>query len=185
MQASDPPPPHPSSDETPTGPEPEAAGGSELREAPERIGAVPPHEAANIPPLASLSQRFLGAALDAFLLAIPALLLELRHRPAEIGTVPPSLMLGILAGLSILGAINLHLLLDRGQTIGKLAVQSRIVLLDGSPAGFGRILWRRSLLNGLLGAGLPVYLFLDPLLIFRSDRRCVHDFLAGTIVVQA
>lgn len=144
--------------------------------------AVP---AAALPPLASLSQRALGAAVDGALLAIPVLLLELRSRPAEIGTASDGLLLGILAGLSLLGAINIHLLLDRGQTLGKLAVQSRIVLLDGGKAGFGRILWRRSLLNGLLGAGLPVYLFIDPLFILRVDRRCVHDFLAGTIVVQA
>ena len=32
--------------------------------------------------------------------------------------------------------------------------------------------------------GINLIMILDPLLIFRSDRRCLHDHLAGTQVIQ-
>jgi uncharacterized RDD family membrane protein YckC len=32
--------------------------------------------------------------------------------------------------------------------------------------------------------GINLVMLVDPLLIFRSDRRCLHDLLAGTQVIQ-
>ncbi len=142
--------------------------------------------AATLPPLATLSQRVLGVAVDVALPGIPLLLqLVLTSRPAEIGTASEGLLVFLAGCLYVLLAINIHLLLNRGQTIGKFAVQSRIVQVDGSRAGFMRIILLRGLLNGLLVLAFPVYLVIDALFIHRADRRCVHDFLAGTIVVQA
>jgi len=38
--------------------------------------------------------------------------------------------------------------------------------------------------NGLLGL-IPLYGLVDILFIFRSDRRCIHDMIAGTQIVEA
>jgi hypothetical protein len=38
-------------------------------------------------------------------------------------------------------------------------------------------------LNGLLGI-IPFYGFVDVLFIFGQERRCLHDLIAGTRVVQ-
>ena len=40
----------------------------------------------------------------------------------------------------------------------------------------------RGLVNGLLNI-VPLYFLVDCGFIFREDRRCVHDMIAGTVVV--
>jgi uncharacterized RDD family membrane protein YckC len=66
-----------------------------------------------------------------------------------------------------------------GATLGKMAVGARVTLVDGSPIGYNRALlrWLASRLSDLtfcLG-----YL----LIALRSDKRAMHDLLAGTKVV--
>lgn len=96
---------------------------------------------------------------------------------------------GGIAGAALLGlvVVNLVMLASRGQTIGKRAVGVAIVRTDGSPAELWRILLVRMLplqvvqLVPLLG---PIVGLVDPLFIFRDDRRCIHDLIADTKVVQ-
>lgn len=91
-----------------------------------------------------------------------------------------------LAGVLMLALIvyNLILLSQNGWTLGKKLLSIRIVRTDGSEAGLGRILGLRIIVNALAGM-LPLYGLIDPLFIFREDRRCVHDLIADTKVIQA
>ena len=84
--------------------------------------------------------------------------------------------------------MNGYLLAKRGQTIGKVIVGTRIVdVADGRVPKLVRSLgvrygtiWLVSLIpfvGGLLS-------LLDALVIFRRDRRCLHDLSAGTKVVK-
>ena len=50
-------------------------------------------------------------------------------------------------------------------------------------AGLANVLLR-VVVNGLLGF-IPLYGVVDILFIFREDRRCIHDLIAGTVVVNA
>jgi uncharacterized RDD family membrane protein YckC len=50
--------------------------------------------------------------------------------------------------------------------------------------GFGPNVLMRVILNGILGF-IPFYSLVDVLFIFRDDRRCIHDLIAGTKVVEA
>jgi uncharacterized RDD family membrane protein YckC len=92
------------------------------------------------------------------------------------------------AGVSIIAVINLYLLHKSGQTLGKRIVGTRIVMNDGARAGLGRIFVLRMLAPGIIG-WVPVIGFLfgvaNVLFIFREDRRCLPDHMAGTIVVHA
>jgi uncharacterized RDD family membrane protein YckC len=82
--------------------------------------------------------------------------------------------------------INVSLLSRNGQTIGKRAVGTKIVRTDGSKVELSRLIALRWLpvfalrfipfLGGLAGLA-------DALVIFGSDRRCIHDYIADTIVI--
>ncbi|HTL99159.1 MAG TPA: RDD family protein [Holophagaceae bacterium] len=93
-------------------------------------------------------------------------------------------------GLAILGlvALNLFLLHKHGQSLGKRIVGIRIVRNDGRRASLGRIVGLRILpvaalrFIPLIG---PFTALLDVLFIFRDSRKCLHDDLAGTLVVDA
>jgi uncharacterized RDD family membrane protein YckC len=85
-------------------------------------------------------------------------------------------------------AINGYLLVKRGQTVGKWLVGTRIVYAsdDGLPtlattlgARYG-VLW---VINLIPFVG-NVFSLVDALFIFRGNRRCLHDLIAGTKVIN-
>lgn len=91
----------------------------------------------------------------------------------------------MLLGLAALAAYQIYLLSTEGQTIGKRVMNIRIVKADtGDNGGFVTNVLVRGILNGILGF-IPLYGLVDILFIFRDDRRCVHDMIAGTKVVDA
>lgn len=74
-----------------------------------------------------------------------------------------------------------------GQTIGKKIVGIRMVNRDGKVPGLLRLLFLRylpiHLYNAMAFVG-TILATVDFLLIFRRDRRCLHDMIAGTRVVM-
>jgi uncharacterized RDD family membrane protein YckC len=83
--------------------------------------------------------------------------------------------------------LNGRLLATRGQTIGKLVANTRIVAADpGEIVALWREVFFRYFLVGVLSL-LPIigsYVnLLDLVFIFRRDKRCIHDLVAGTKVV--
>ena len=85
--------------------------------------------------------------------------------------------------------LQVLLLSTRGQTIGKLLFRIRIVRnRTGGKAGFVHAFLLRSVLVEsikfipVLGV---VFALVDVCFIFRDDRRCVHDLIADTCVVDA
>jgi len=90
-----------------------------------------------------------------------------------------------MVGPFLLGMYYMILLTRDGQTLGKKIMKIRIVRFDdGSNPRFGRVIGLRVFLNGLLGF-IPSYALVDVLFIFGSQPRCIHDYTAGTKVVQA
>ena len=81
---------------------------------------------------------------------------------------------------------QMWMLATTGQTIGKKLMNLRVVKTEtGQNGGFvPNVLLRTVVGQWLLGA-VPFYGLVDALLIFRDDRRCVHDLIAGTTVVRA
>lgn len=84
--------------------------------------------------------------------------------------------------------LNGYLLTTRGQTLGKALLKIRVVRRDGSLPSFMRIICIRegvsSLISVVYAAGL-IFTLVDGLFIFTPSRRCIHDHLADTIVVNA
>jgi uncharacterized RDD family membrane protein YckC len=99
-----------------------------------------------------------------------------------------SSVLSVIVGFAVYSAVNFHLLRKNGQTIGKYVCKIKIVRSDGSPADVPRILLFRflpmlvipqvPLIGNIIG-------LINPLLIFRESRKCLHDNIADTIVIKA
>lgn len=90
-------------------------------------------------------------------------------------------------GLALL-ACQLYLLATRSQSVGKYLMKTQIVdFATGQPASFVNAFLLRAFVNGLIGA-VPcvggIYSIVDICFIFREDRRCIHDLLAKTQVVD-
>ena len=84
--------------------------------------------------------------------------------------------------------VTAWLVATRSQTIGKSLLGIKVVRTDGSPASFARIFLLRNVVASLPGTlpyvGLLYLFFIDPLLIYRDSRKCVHDMIADTIVIR-
>ncbi|HEU4578616.1 MAG TPA: RDD family protein [Polyangiaceae bacterium] len=99
----------------------------------------------------------------------------------------PKSLLWSIAWILLWIALNGTFLAKSAQTIGKKLMGLQIVMVhDGRPASFERVVFWR-FLPLMLFSQIPyfgaVIGLADTLFIFRADRRCLHDHLAGTRVV--
>jgi uncharacterized RDD family membrane protein YckC len=138
--------------------------------------------------LATRGKRLAGASVDLLFYGVAAAILVLVVGAFTRESMLTDVLVPGYAGISIIFVINLYLLHQNGQTLGKKIVGTRIVMTDGSRAGLARIFVLRMLAPGMIGwvpyIGFPFGLA-DTLFIFREDRRCLHDLMAGTMVVVA
>jgi len=93
------------------------------------------------------------------------------------------------APLAVSLAINAYLLAKDGQTVGKKLVGTRIVAnADEQILSFGRVFGLRypplSLISQIRLVG-SLFCLVNVLFIFRKDKRCIHDLIAGSKVVNA
>ncbi|MBT7455933.1 MAG: RDD family protein [Gemmatimonadetes bacterium] len=98
----------------------------------------------------------------------------------------PSMASQLLGGLLLILLVTVQtvMLTRSGQTLGKRAVRIRIVRMDtGENGGFVTNVMMRTVLSWILSM-IPFYGLVDTIFIFRPDRRCVHDHIAGTRVVD-
>lgn len=137
--------------------------------------------------LAAIVDGIIGAACVWVMLMIPALksILEAEQEASQgLWSLDPVAMLaGLVAFLLVQG----WPLLTRGQTVGKMLFKLRIVRPDGSRPDAWRLLGLRygvGMLLALNTAVLMLFSLIDSLLIFRESRRCLHDSIADTQVIQ-
>jgi uncharacterized RDD family membrane protein YckC len=168
--------------------------------APAALGPPLPHtflaEIGSPPELATRWQRFLGALIDGLIMLPLALagggVIVFAVFMSEVNADSPEVRaLEALAGLIIGGglflAVHGYLLATRGQTVGKLLLKTQIVSNDGRPFPFWRLVVLRYLPLWLVaqipGIGHWVAIA-NALAIFRESRKCLHDDIAGTKVIQ-
>ena len=175
----------------PTNPYAAPIAASELPTTP---GDVPVEE------LAGRGTRFVAAFVDGLLASIIILPVQYStgyFQRAQSGTlgVAESIAMPLLS-VVILAVLHGYLLTSRGQSIGKLLMKIQIVDYNsGKLLPFVRVfviryLWLMPL--SLIAAAIPgtvddmlvvPLVYIDILMIFRADRRCLHDLLAGSKVV--
>lgn len=159
--------------------------------------APPKADVADVPDgganLASRGLRLGGAIIDGIIssaVMFPLMYVTGFWQSAMAGAVNFGAQISLsAAGIFVFLVLNGYLLSKRGQTIGKRLVGTRIVsFTDGQILPLGRIFALRYLPVWIV-ALIPfignVVLLVDILFIFRDDRRCLHDLIAGTKVVNA
>jgi uncharacterized RDD family membrane protein YckC len=141
--------------------------------------------------LATLSQRFVGAIIDGLISAAIIIPISFAwgiystrvgHQLSLLETIGMGL-----AGYVIFLAIHWVFLNATGQTIGKKVAKTRIVTMDGQKPSMGNLAGKRYAFMNLVGI-IPfiggLLSIVNILFIFRKDRRCLHDLVGGTQVVQ-
>lgn len=130
---------------------------------------------------ASRGSRFCAKVLDTLITSAsvaPGIVLE--------PTLGGDLLWIMAAGYLLTSAFQWYMIATRGQSIGKRLLRIKIQHSDGAPVGFlhGVVLREWAILAASLVpiAGRFVMLA-DALSIFRRDRKCLHDLIAGTEVV--
>lgn len=144
-------------------------------------------------PLASLSERFLGSLIDGIIMLVivlPIMFATGYFTAISTGQQPGigTMVLYVLMGFGIFCLVQGYPLAQSAQTWGKKVVKTRIVDLAGGQPSLGTLLGKRYFPVQAVSA-VPVIgnvlALVNVLFIFRSDRRCVHDLIAGTRVVKA
>ena len=141
--------------------------------------------------LASRGDRLLARLIDgglAFLVSLVTMgmvfgfaALVDRNAAFAVGVV---FFLVVFGGQLVLWVVQAYYLSADGQSLGKKAMKIKIVMLeDYRNGGIVPNFLLRELVNGLICI-VPFYGLVDILLIFADDRRCIHDHIAGTIVVN-
>ena len=143
-------------------------------------------------PLAGRGVRLAAVIIDTLILLVLWWLVSLVspwniYSPAMANAGFMSLLGLGLVGLLMFALVNGYLLATRGQTVGKLLLGIRVTRSDGSPASFWRLVGLRFGIGGVISV-VPivgmVYALVDALMIFRANRRTLHDLIADTIVVK-
>ncbi|GLX70077.1 RDD family protein [Paenibacillus glycanilyticus] len=72
-----------------------------------------------------------------------------------------------------------------GYTIGKKICGIQIRRLDGTPPGIGTMLLRNVVGGLIYGITFGVAVIVSAFMVgLRQDKRAIHDFIAGTVVVH-
>lgn len=171
----------------------------EIRREVKRQMYVPPGEMQSLSGVAaSRVKRFFGAVIDSLLMVVAvgigvvlmAILIQNGYL-SEKAMQSKEMNLDKLNGLAVmyfpamaLVLIQWNLISVYGQTIAKKLLGMRIVNDSGRSPGFFQGVIMRNWLRNLL-AIIPFFSLIDVLFIFGDSHRCLHDYIAGTYVVDS
>jgi uncharacterized RDD family membrane protein YckC len=173
------------------------------------ISAVAPESAPALPrtfratrELGGIGRRLAAAMVDGFLqllckLPMVFVFFEIfrivaenpdEARPEQFTPLMMTAYAQILPWLGLLVITQIVLLCVRSQTIGKLLLGLQIVdIVNEQPGGPVRAFLLRAFIPTLIEL-IPIlgllFWIVDSCFIFREDRRCIHDLIAGTKVVR-
>lgn len=143
--------------------------------------------------LASRWKRLWASILDGLIMSVvtvPAMYFTGGFDGIAKGVQPSfeyTLMIAVI-GIVAFVIINIKLLVNHGQTIGKKVLGIKIVDLDGNLPGMKKHLLKRYavyFLPGQIPFGGQIFSMINILFIFGKEKRCIHDLVAETKVVMA
>lgn len=134
----------------------------------------------NRSPPARRFTRWLGAFIDSMVMVI-AMFAALAVFNPKSNDDANMIIYGSLGAVLLLQSI---LIAMSGQSIGKMILGTRIVNKHNDEIpDFFRSVVVRTWFQVLLGL-LPMYHLIDALCIFGDEKRCLHDMMAGTRVIN-
>jgi len=161
------------------------------RFAPPNAQLAEPGPGDGTPVLANRSARLGAAMLDGLFAGVMALVVILPMYGWQgflaMGRSPLHFFGALAINYAIYLGVQGWFLYNSGQTLGKKAAGLRIVRPDGSYAPIGRLLLRIAITTfaGLVPFLGRVFSLVDVLFIFGGARRCLHDYIADTVVMTA
>lgn len=143
--------------------------------------------------LASPGKRVLGRLVDALVIGASQAALVMigiqLHYPGQSLLEVPRMFVFLYLALGVIPAFVLQMLLyaARGRSFGKLLAGTRIVTLDNQPADLFRGYVAREAIM-IVPAFVPVFNVIfglcDALWLINKDRRCIHDLIVETKVIE-
>jgi uncharacterized RDD family membrane protein YckC len=153
---------------------------------------APVDEQEDAPQLATRVSRLFAALVDGFFFGVFGV--AATFAAMQVPHTELALLFGTaIAVMGLWAAINVFLLVESSQTIGKSIVGLRIERTNGDRAGFlhavvlryGVMALFAAFLGRALGDGASsLFWLVDALFIFGAAQRCVHDLIADTRVVD-
>lgn len=153
-----------------------------------------------LPPRAGRFRRLIATTIDAVLVPALTILLILifgvvEHADDYADDYADYWLVAHMLGLAVLSylLLNGYGLWRRGQTLGKKLCGIGIVAIDqghvtsAKPSFWKLILIRALFFPRLFVAIIPwcvIVPLIDLVFIFRGDRRCLHDLISGTVVID-
>jgi uncharacterized RDD family membrane protein YckC len=145
--------------------------------------------------LATIGRRFAALWLDGIIIGVPLMIVVfvllvplgiLDEPPNNADYIQPLMfMYNGVTTLLLLGSYILYeglMLSAGGQTLGKKALNIKVVTLDGGEISRGQA-WARAIMRQILSF-VPCLGLVDYLVAFGQERSCVHDIVAKTRVVN-
>lgn len=131
-------------------------------------------------------RRIIALLIDSALFVVPLVLLIVAMGPQPMMT-DAQFATGFIAALLFvgLGSIVYYVVMESSSlqaTLGKMAVGAIVVDKNGGKPTLGAIILRNTV-GRFCSNMIPFYIgyFLG---LFRADRRCLHDLIAGTMVCK-
>jgi len=143
--------------------------------------------------IASKGARFVGALVDGVFFGIAAgvgiglvMALGAVNGGNESSSIGIMMVAGSLVPILIATIVNAVLITKSGQTVGKKAAKTKIVMRETQTLpGFVQGWLVRSFVFYIAGQVIPFFALVDVGFIFSADARTLHDRASGTIVVEA
>lgn len=133
-------------------------------------------------------KRLLAAIIDsvaAFAMFMVGLVLAMVFNGGGGENGPEPMLFVVMMLVPLMFAIcQMYMIAVDGRTVGKYCMKCKIVNLKGQPPGFFQGIVMRIIVVGFLGL-IPFFGLLDVCWIFNEPKRCLHDYIAGTFVIDA
>ena len=94
------------------------------------------------------------------------------------------LVFALLGGLVLGCVIELVAQVQWGQSVGKRLLGIKVVRVNGQPIELWRLILLRNIVLSIAAQACGVIGLVDALMIFGDPQRCLHDYLADSIVID-